>query len=113
MMSAVPPVDAGAETNDALKGPPAGFGLAAVIAILFNTALAWAENVDEPLNAYMASLSGDPWRTHGFAAVAVFIVLGYFFTSRGFRIDGSRLAALLVAASIVAGGGLALWLVLI
>jgi hypothetical protein len=113
MMSAVPPVDADAKMNGVLKGPAAGFGLAAVIAILFNTALAWAENVDEPLNAYMASLSGDPWRTHGFAAVAVFIVLGYFFTSRGFRIDGSRLAALLVAASIVAGGGLALWLVLI
>ena len=35
-MSAVPPVDAGAETNDALKGPAAGFGLAAVIAILFD-----------------------------------------------------------------------------
>jgi hypothetical protein len=112
MMSAVPPVEAGAKINGVLKGPAAGFGLAAAIAILFNTALAWAMDVDEPLKAYMASLSGHPWRTHGFAAVAVFIVLGYLFTSRGFRIDGSRLAALLAAASVVAGGGLALWFAL-
>ena len=112
-MSAVPPVDAGAKTNDALKGPAAGFGLAAVIAILFNTALAWAEEADEPLNAYMASLSGHPWSTHGFAAVGVFIVVRYLLTFRGFRIDGSRLAVLLAAASVVAAGGLALWFALV
>ena len=57
-MSAVPPVDAGAEATDDLKGPAAGFGVAAAIAILFNTVLAWARTY-EPLNAYMASLSGD------------------------------------------------------
>ena len=111
-MSAVPPVEADAKTNDVLKGPAAGFGLAAVIAILFNTALAWAEEADAQLNAYMASFTDHPWRTHGFAAVAVFIALGYFFTSRGFRIDGLRLAAMLAAASVIAASGLALWFAL-
>ena len=96
-----------------VKGPAASFGLAAAVAILFNTALAWAEEADAQLNAYMASFTDHPWRTHGFAAVAVFIALGYFFTSRGFRIDGLRLAAMLAAASVIAASGLALWFALV
>ena len=67
MMSVTPASDAGATATDELKGPAAGFGLAAAIAILFNTLLVW-----EPLNAYLASLAGDFWRTLGVAAVVVF-----------------------------------------
>jgi hypothetical protein len=113
MMSAIPTSEAGAKATDDIKGPAAGFGLAAVIAILFNTALAWVKDAYEPLNAYMASLTGHHWRTHGVVDVVVFFVLGYLFTFRNFRISGWRLAALLAAASVVAGGGLALWFVLV
>jgi hypothetical protein len=108
MMSALPTPDSGAKANDELKGPVAGFGLAAAIAILFNTALTWGKDAYEPLNAYLASYTGDPWRTQGVADVVVFFVLGYYFTSSKFRIKGSRLAAVLAAASLVAGCGLAL-----
>jgi hypothetical protein len=108
MMSVTRASDAAATPADDLKGPAAGFGLAAAIAILFNSLLAW-----EPLNAYMVSLGGDFWRTHGVAAVVAFFVLGYLFTYHKFRIDGFRLAVLLAAASIVAGGGLALWFALV
>jgi len=100
-------------TGDELKGPAAAFGLAAVIAILFNTVLAWVKDAYEPLNAYMASLTGHHWRTHGLADVVVFFALGYLFTYRNVRITGLRLAALLAAASVIAGGGLALWFVLV
>jgi uncharacterized BrkB/YihY/UPF0761 family membrane protein len=113
MMSAVPAADAGANANDELKGTAAGFGLAAVIAILFNTALTWAKDAYEPLNAYLASFTGDTWRTHGVVDVVVFFVLGYYFTSNKFRIKGARLAALLAAASVVAGCGLALGFALV
>ena len=110
-MSAIP-TDAAAKATDDLKGPAAGFGLAAAITILFNTVLAWVKDAYAPLNDFMASLTGHHWRTHGIVDVVVFIVLGYLFTFRNFRISGWRLAALLAAASVVAGGGLALWFVL-
>jgi hypothetical protein len=109
MMDATP--TAADKNADTLKGPAASFGLAAAIAILFNTALAWVEDAYEPLNAYMTSLSGHQWLTHGFADATVFIALGYFFTGR-VRISGTRLSVLLAAASIVGGGGLALWFAL-
>jgi len=112
-MSAIPTSQAGAKTTGDLKGPVAGFGLAAAITILFNTALAWVKDAYEPLNAYMASLTGHHWRTHGLVDVVVFFVLGYLFTYRNFHINGSRLAALLAAASVVAGGGLAVWFLLV
>jgi hypothetical protein len=108
MMSVAPASDAAATATDDLKGPAAGFGLAAAIAILFNALLAW-----EPLSGYMASLAGDFWRTPGVAPVVAFFVLGYLFTYHKFRINGFRLAVLLAAASIVAGGGLALWFALV
>ena len=107
-MSVTSGSDASATPTDDLKGPAAGFGLAAAIAIVLNTLLVW-----EPLNAYLASLAGgDFWRTHGVAAVVAFFALGYLFTYQKFRIDGFRLAVLLAVASVVAGGGLALWFAL-
>ena len=113
-MSANPTSESGAQAaSGELKGPVAAFGLAAVIAILFNTVLAWVKDAYEPLNAYMASLTGHHWRTHGLVDVVVFFALGYLFISRNVHISGLRLAALLAAASVVAGGGLALWFLLV
>ena len=112
-MSAIPASEAVVKAADDLKGPVAGFGLAAGITILFNTVLAWVKDAYEPLNAYMASLTGHHWRTHGLVDVVVFFALGYLFTYRNIRISGLRLAALLAAASVVAGGGLAVWFLLV
>ena len=108
MMSAPPSTDAGAKAADELKGPAAAFGLAAAIAVLLNALLVW-----QPLNAFLASLAGDFWRTIGVAPIVVFFGLGYLFTYRKIRISAWRLAALLAAASVVAGGGLVLWFALV
>ena len=102
---------AAADASD-LAGPIAAFGASAAITIVFNTVLAWVKDAYEPLNSFMASLTGHHWRTHGLIDVVVFFALGYLFMSYKFRISGVRLAALLAAASVVAGGGLALWFVL-
>ena len=43
-MSVTPASDAGATATDDLKGPAAGFGLAAAIAIVLNTLLVWVKD---------------------------------------------------------------------
>lgn len=96
-----------------LDGAAAAFGMSAIVVIVFNTLLAWIKDAYEPLNTFMASLTGHHWRTHGIADVILFVALGYLFMLRGFRMSGMKLAVLLAGAVIIGGGGLALWFVLV
>jgi hypothetical protein len=97
----------------AIDGAAAAFGMAAVVAIVFNTVLAWVKDAYDPLNSFMASLTGHHWKTHGLVDIAVFLIIGFVLMARGFRIDGTKLALSLTAAIVVGGGGLALWFVLV
>jgi hypothetical protein len=96
-----------------VDGAVVGYGLAAAIVIVFNTLLAWIKDSYAPLNSLMAHLSGHHWRTHGLVDVVLFLILGFALTQRNVSMNGYTLAGLLVAASVVAGGGLALWFVLV
>ena len=107
------PSPAAADADGIVRGPAAAFGLAAVLAILFNTASVWVKAVDPQLDAYVTSLTGDPWSSRAIADIVVFVALGYYFMSRKHRIDGVRLSVLLAGATVVAGGGLALRFVLV
>jgi hypothetical protein len=91
----------------------AAFGLSAAITIVFNTILAWIKDAYDPLNNFMASLTGHHWITHGLANVALFVILGLILRQRGFSMDGAKLAVLLGCAVVIAGGGLVLWFVLV
>ncbi|MDR3497428.1 MAG: hypothetical protein P4L82_22780 [Ancalomicrobiaceae bacterium] len=106
-------LEANAAGRSQVDGATAAFGLAAAITILFNTLLAWVKDAYDPLNTFMASLTGHHWRTHGIADVIVFLVLGFVFLSQGVKLDGVRLAVYLAGSCIIAGGGLALWFVLV
>ena len=100
-----------AETGT-LDRASAAFGQAAVIAIIFNTLLAWVKDAYDPLNNFMASLTGHHWITHGLVDIAVFVGLGFLFMSRGTVLTGINLVVAVAIACIVGGGGLALWFVL-
>jgi membrane-bound metal-dependent hydrolase YbcI (DUF457 family) len=100
-----------AETG-ALDKASAAFGQAAVIAIIFNTLLAWVKDAYDPLNNFMASLTGHHWITHSLVDIAVFVGLGFLFLSRGTVLNGMNLVVAIVVACIVGGGGLALWFIL-
>jgi hypothetical protein len=102
-----------AAQSGVLDHAAAAFGLSAAIAIVFNTLLAWIKDAYDPLNSFMASLTGHHWITHGLADIAVFVILGAIFMQRGFSMDGSRLAMLIAGAVVLAGGGLGLWFVLV
>lgn len=97
----------------AIDGAAAAFGLSAAITIVFNTVLAWIKDAYDPLNTFMASLTGHHWTTHGLVDIAVFVILGMIFMKRGLTIDGTKLAVVLGGAVIIGGGGLALWFVLV
>lgn len=112
MATSRPAVAAG-KTEGVLDGAAGAFAMSAVIAIVFNTVLAWVKDAYDPLNSFMASLTGHHWRTHGLVDVVVFVALGYLFMQRGFQADGMKLAKLMTAAIVVSGGGLALWFLLV
>jgi len=97
------------EEENVLDGAAAAFSMSAAITVLFNTVLAWVKDLYEPLNSFMTMLTGHHWRTHGIFDLIVFVTLGLFLMQRSFRMDGTRLAIIVGASSIVAGAGLALY----
>lgn len=106
-------LSAGVSTDiGVLDGAAAGYGISAAVTIVFNTLLAWIKDAYDPLNSFMASLSGHHWTTHSLVDIAVFLILGAILTNHGVRIDGARMAMLIAGAVIIGGGGLALWFVL-
>jgi hypothetical protein len=96
-------------SDEALDVASSAFGIAAAVTIVFNTVLAWIKDAYDPLNSFMASLTGHHWTTHGLADIAVFLILGWILMARHVRLSGTTLAAALAAAIVLGGGGLAVW----
>jgi len=100
-----------AKAEGTLDNVAAAFGQAAVVAIIFNTLLAWVKDAYDPLNTFMAHLTGHHWITHGLADLAVFFGLGFYLMSRPSTWNGKNLVVAIAVACIAGGGGLALWFV--
>jgi hypothetical protein len=100
--------------NDAKLGRnSAGFALAVVVTVLFNTVLACAKDADAPLKSFMRSLAGHDWTTQGIADLVLFFVLGLIFSRViGEKIGTAKMVTALTLACIVAGIGLAGWYLL-
>src|SRR5579872_1289131 len=92
----------------------AAFALAAAIACVFNTALAWTKDAYAPLNSFMASLTGHHWITHGLADVILFLGLGAIFAATGIPAKGlsKGLIITVAACALLAGAGLGAWFLL-
>jgi hypothetical protein len=100
-----------APESSKLTAATSGFVLAAAIAALFNTALAWARDAYAPLNSLMKALTGNSWTAHCLADLVLFAGLGFLFTKTraAEKIDPSRLVGALIGAVAIAALGLALW----
>jgi hypothetical protein len=94
-----------------LTAATSGFVLAAAVAALFNTALAWARDSYAPLNDVMRSLTGNPWIAHSLADLVLFAGLGLLLTRTraAEKIKPGRLTIVLIGAVTIAALGLALW----
>jgi hypothetical protein len=108
------PAAATAPSEARVERTAIGFGLSAAITCVFNTLLAWIKDAYEPLNTFMASLTGHHWTTHGIVDVLLFIALGFVLTNSGVpdRIGTAGTTKALVAGVLVAGVGLLGWFVL-
>jgi hypothetical protein len=109
--SAVPASAADADSR--LNALTSGFGVAAVIVMLFNTVLAWVKDSWPALNDAMKAASGHHWITHGIVDIALFVILGLVLTASGRRMSGAQLSLWLIVGAVVSGGGLCLWFLLV
>jgi hypothetical protein len=89
----------------------AGFALSAAVTIVFNTILACIKDAWEPLKNWMGSLVGHNWTAQGIADLVLFFGLGVVFMKTGWAagIPPGRLAWALIAAVLLASGGLFAW----
>jgi len=111
----VPPAgDRSASVDEkAFSRASSAFGLAAAVAVLFNTLLAWVKDAYEPLNTAMAHLTGHHWITHGLVDLVVFFGLGVVFLNAGVgaRMTPNAVTVRLIGAVVIAGLGLVAWFV--
>lgn len=91
-----------------MSASTAGFTLSAMVAMVFNTVLVWVKESNPGVNAYMKSLTGHHWITHGLAVVIMFLVPGFLFSKlRSVRnIRGVTLTYMLILVVILSGLGI-------
>lgn len=84
------------------------WGLAAALAILFNTVLTAMKEMFAPIKSVMVATMEHHWVAQGVSVLAVYALLGLLFNHMPLaeRIPPMRLVALLIVATIVAGLGL-------
>jgi len=91
-----------------LERRTAAWGLAAALAILFNTALTAVKEIFAPVRSVMTMTMGHHWVAQGVVVLVIYALLGLLFSRMRIaeRIPPMRLVALLIAATVVAGLGL-------
>jgi len=93
-----------------LSHTASAYAIAAAVAILFNTLLAWMKDSYESLNTAMAHTLGHHWTTHGVAVVLVFLIVGFLLSRReGDGLSGNAAIYTLVVSVVLAGLGLFGW----
>jgi len=102
-------------SENSKEATAAAFGLSAAITVVFNVVLAFVKDSYPPLNAFMAQLTGHHWRTHGFADVILFVLLGWLFMARGIPARGltDNTTVTLAAAVIISSAALGLWFLVV
>lgn len=90
------------------------FGVAAAVAVLFNTVLTWAKESSQALHDWMVVATGHHWVTHGLLDLAVFLLVGLLLVRSTVteRVASTVLTPLLLLATVGAGLGLLLWFLL-
>jgi len=83
-----------------------GYGIAAIIAILGNTALVVIKEENPAVKALMKQLLYHHWIAHGVAVLLVFLVLGFILTRMARSSPARWLTPSLIAASALGALGI-------
>jgi pheromone shutdown protein TraB len=89
----------------------AGFGIAASVAIVFNTLLVWAKETSPALTAWMKALTSHHWISQGLFTVLVFLILGVVFSKSKLKLKTSTLTWTILLSSVVSALGIIIWYV--
>jgi uncharacterized membrane protein YdcZ (DUF606 family) len=91
--------------NQARDKYSVGFGVSFLITSIFNGLLVVAKESYAPLKAWMKSLSGHHWITHGIVVIVLFIVLGYILSKAGLekKIEADKTSWLVIAGTVLGG----------
>ena len=92
-------------TNE-LHNRTVGYGVAAAVAILCNTALTWVKEKNPAVNLWMKNLLGHHWITHGVLIVLLFLVLGFLLSKMIKKMNATALTVLLVVSTAAGAIGL-------
>lgn len=85
-----------------------GFTLSAAVTIIFNMVLTLVKETNPEVLAFMKSLMGHHWTTHGVAVVLLFFIIGFIFSTADdtHKVNGTTLAILLTASVLIGGLGI-------
>jgi 4-amino-4-deoxy-L-arabinose transferase-like glycosyltransferase len=99
--------------NPPLGRTNAAFAIAAAVATIFNTVLAWAKDLSPALNQAMARMTGHHWITHCLADCIVFLGVGLALrnTAAAERMDANRLVSVVIWSVILGALGLFAWFI--
>jgi len=91
--------------NQARDKYSVGFGVSFLITSIFNGLLVVAKESYAPLKAWMKSLSGHHWITHGIVVIVLFIVLGYILSKAGLekKTEADKTSWLVIAGTVLGG----------
>jgi hypothetical protein len=91
--------------NSPLNRYTAGFGVAFLIAALFNGLLIVAKESYAPLKDWMKSLFGHHWTTHGIFVIVLFVLLGYILSNTGLvrKVDADKTSSLVITGTVLGG----------
>jgi len=100
------------DTVQYLDNNIAGFGVAASVAILFNTLLVWAKETFPALSAWMKAITSHHWISHGLFTVAVFLMLGFVLAKFNLKLKTTSLTWTILLSSALGVLGIIIWFIL-
>src|SRR5690349_10606449 len=104
-----------AQSATTLSRTAAGFSAAAAMTLVFNAVLTIVKDASAPLHDFMQQLMGHHWTTHGVGSLVVYLVLGWLLSGSETvtKMSDTALIGSVVAGSLIDGGTIALWFLLV
>ncbi|MDO9514717.1 MAG: hypothetical protein Q7J01_01270 [Syntrophales bacterium] len=92
-------------TNTKMEKYTAGFGLSLVVTSLLNAVILVLKETNDAVMDTMKAALGHHWTTHGALVIALFVVLGFIFSSMkiGEKWDSQKLLKYIIWAAIISG----------